>query len=92
MILSTATDQALVAVFRCMAFGNRSSSAPPGRDQGLLRAILKAVDLCAAEPERVAQQLVDGGFTGQYDYALQALMRFPTTPSADIAVGVSLEP
>ncbi len=31
----------------------------------VLRAILKAADLCAAEPERVARQLIEGGFADQ---------------------------
>ena len=43
----------------------------------VLRAILKATDLCVAEPARVAQRLVDGGFTPQYDYALQTLHEVP---------------
>jgi NitT/TauT family transport system substrate-binding protein len=43
----------------------------------VLRALLKATDLCATQPERVAQQIVDGGFTPRYDYALQALKELP---------------
>ena len=43
----------------------------------MVRAILKATDLCATEPERVARQIVDGGFTSRYDYALQALRELP---------------
>lgn len=42
-----------------------------------MRAILKATDLCATEPESVAQRLVDGGFTKRYDYALQTLKEIP---------------
>ena len=38
----------------------------------MLRAILKAVDLCVSEPKRAAQLLVDQGYTKRYDYALQA--------------------
>ena len=38
-----------------------------------LRAILKATDFCASDPAAVARRLVDGGFTGNYDYALQSL-------------------
>jgi NitT/TauT family transport system substrate-binding protein len=41
------------------------------------RAILKAADLCAAEPARAARLLVDGGFTERYDYALQTLSGLP---------------
>jgi len=42
-----------------------------------MRAILKATDLCASEPARVARLLVDGGFTPRYDYALQTLKDVP---------------
>ena len=42
-----------------------------------LRAILKATDLCASEPMRVARRLVDGGFTARYDFALQTLNEVP---------------
>ena len=35
----------------------------PVATKRVTRAVLKATDLCAAEPERVAQQLVEGGFT-----------------------------
>jgi NitT/TauT family transport system substrate-binding protein len=41
------------------------------------RAILKAADLCVAEPQRVAQQIVDSGFTANYDYALQTMNEVP---------------
>jgi NitT/TauT family transport system substrate-binding protein len=39
--------------------------------------MLKAADFCAAEPEKAAQRLVEGGFTKRYDYALQALQEIP---------------
>ena len=39
----------------------------------MLRAILKAVDLCASQPALMAQLLVDRGYATRYDYALQAL-------------------
>ncbi|MDX8521505.1 hypothetical protein [Mesorhizobium dulcispinae] len=43
----------------------------------ILRAILKAADLCVTEPKRVAQQIVDVGFTARYDYALQTMTDVP---------------
>ena len=43
----------------------------------VLRAILKVTDLCVAEPKRIAQRLVDGGFAPRYDYALQTLIEVP---------------
>ena len=60
----------------CRATGTSSASIR-SRPSALLRAILKATDLCATEPERAAQQLVDGGFTERYDYALQTLTEVP---------------
>ena len=42
-----------------------------------MRAILKAVDLCATDPAPAARILVDGGFTPRYDYALQTLKDVP---------------
>ena len=38
-----------------------------------LRAILKATDMCAADPARAARQIVDRDFAPRYDYALQTL-------------------
>jgi NitT/TauT family transport system substrate-binding protein len=43
----------------------------------VLRAILKSADICAADPDRAAQALVDVGVTPRYDYALQTLTEIP---------------
>src|SRR5713101_3572703 len=42
-----------------------------------MRAILKAADLCALEPERAAQSLVDKGLAKQYASALQLMQDLP---------------
>ena len=73
----------MVAVFllhagRQRGFRPRSSR----RDQARPARHLKATDICAAEPERAAQQLVDGGFTERYDYALQTLTKCRTAGGA----------
>src|SRR5262247_775924 len=39
--------------------------------------ILKAADLCVIDPQGVARQLVDRGFTPRYDPAYQALSELP---------------
>jgi NitT/TauT family transport system substrate-binding protein len=78
VILNTATDRPWSHYFCCTAFGHREFvRTHPIATKRYLRAILKAADLCAAEPERTAQQLVKAGFTGRYDYALQALTEVP---------------
>jgi len=38
---------------------------------------LKAVNICALEPERAAQLVVDKDSTPQYEYALQAIKEIP---------------
>jgi NitT/TauT family transport system substrate-binding protein len=78
MILNIATDKPWSQYFCCMAFGNRNFVRDhPVATKRFLRAILKATDMCAAEPERTAQHLVDAGFTGRYEYALQTLTELP---------------
>jgi NitT/TauT family transport system substrate-binding protein len=74
VILNSGVDRPWSQYFCCMLAGNREFVAThPVATKRMLRAILKATDLCATEPARVARQLVDGGFTPRYDYALQTL-------------------
>jgi NitT/TauT family transport system substrate-binding protein len=64
--------------FCCVLAGNKEFVARyPAATKRVIRAILKAADLCASEPERAARRLVDGGFTARYDYALQTLNENP---------------
>jgi NitT/TauT family transport system substrate-binding protein len=78
MILSTTTDKPWSDYFCCTVFGNRDFvRAHPVATKRYLRALLKATDLCATEPERAAQGLIDAGFTPRYDYALQTLSEVP---------------
>jgi NitT/TauT family transport system substrate-binding protein len=78
VILNTTTDQPWSYYYCCMLAGNANYVWNyPTATKRVLRAFLKAADLCAAEPERVARQLIDGGFPTSYDYALQALRNLP---------------
>jgi NitT/TauT family transport system substrate-binding protein len=78
MILSTTTDKPWSDYFCCTVFGNRDFvHANPVATKRYLRALLKATDLCATEPERAAQGLIDAGFTPRYEYALQTLTELP---------------
>jgi NitT/TauT family transport system substrate-binding protein len=68
----------VVAILLLHRFGNRDFvSAHPVATKRYLRAILKAADICASEPERAAKTLVEAGFTGRYDFALQTLNEVP---------------
>ena len=78
VILNTATDRPWSQYFCCMLASNREYVRKyPIATKRVLRAILKATDLCATEPSRVAQRIVDGGFTARYDYALGTLSDIP---------------
>jgi len=78
VILNSAVDRPWSQYFCCMLAGNAEFVRKyPIATKRVLRAILKVTDLCVAEPERVAQRLVDGGFTPRYDYALQTLVEIP---------------
>jgi len=51
--------------------------AHPVASKRALRALLKATDLCALDPTRTAQRVVDLGYTPHYDYARQTLEEIP---------------
>ena len=78
VIINTTTDKPWSQYFCCMVVGNAEFVRDhPVATKRVLRAILKATDICAAEPERAAQQLVDRGFTERYDYALETVTELP---------------
>ena len=78
VVLNTTTDRPWSQYFCCMLAGNRDYVRKyPVATKRVLRAVLKAADLCAAEPDRAAQRIVSGGFTENYDYALETLSEIP---------------
>ena len=78
VIVNSSVDRPWSQYFCCMLVGNREFvRSKPVATKRVLRAILKAADLCATQPERVARQIVDGGFTPRYDYALQTFNDVP---------------
>jgi NitT/TauT family transport system substrate-binding protein len=78
VIVASALDRPWSQYFCCMLAGKREYVRKnPIATKRFLRAIIKATNFCVSEPERVAQQIVEGGFTPRYDYALQALKEIP---------------
>ena len=74
VIVNTAIDRPWSQYFCCMLAGSQEYIRKyPVATKRVLRAVLKAADLCAADPARTARRLVDGGFASRYDYALQTL-------------------
>src|SRR5271166_3369741 len=78
VILRTATDPPWSQYFCCMTAANREYAARhPVATKRVIRAVLKAADLCASKPEVAARLIVEGGFTERYEYALQTLTENP---------------
>ena len=78
VIVRTAVDRPWSQYFCCALAGNREFIARyPAATKRVVRAILKAADLCASDPQLAARRLVDGGFVKRYDYALQTLSENP---------------
>ena len=74
VIVSTAADRPWSQYFCCTLSGNRDYVRNhPVATKRALRAILKATDMCAADPARAARQIADRGFTPRYDYTRQTL-------------------
>lgn len=78
VVVNTTTDRPWFDYFCCMIAGNREFVRKyPVATKRALRAILKANQICAAEPQRTAKFLVDKGYTKNYDYALQTIKEIP---------------
>jgi len=74
VIVSSIADRPWSQYYCCL-LATRTELARnyPVATKRVLRAILKAADLCTSQPARMAQLLVDSGYATRYDYALQAL-------------------
>jgi NitT/TauT family transport system substrate-binding protein len=78
VVVNSAVDRPWSQYFCCMIIGHREFiHQHPMATKRAMRAILKAADFCALEPERAAHALVDKGFATQYEYALQLMQDLP---------------
>jgi NitT/TauT family transport system substrate-binding protein len=78
VVLNSAVDRPWAQYFCCMVTGNRDFvRRHPVAAKRALRAILKAADICALEPERAARVLVDGGYVREAEYARQLMRDLP---------------
>ena len=74
VIVNTGSDLPWSQYYCCMLAGNREfTRRNPVATKRVLRALLKAADLCAAEPLRAVQRIFTRGFTTQYGYAEETL-------------------
>ena len=78
VIVNSAADRPWSQYFCCLLTSSREFvRTHPVATKRAMRAILKAADLCAAEPERAGRMLVDKGYSAQYDYVVQVLKELP---------------
>ena len=78
VVVNSSRDRPWSQYFCCMITANREFVRKnPVAVKRAVRAILKAADLCALEPERVAASLVASGVTARQDYALQTMRDVP---------------
>jgi len=74
VILDSTTDRPWSQYFCCVTAVNREFARKhPVATKRALRAILKATNVCALEPERAARLMVDRGRVKEYEYAVQTL-------------------
>jgi NitT/TauT family transport system substrate-binding protein len=78
VVVSSAVDRPWSQYFCCMLSANRDFVAQhPVAAKRALRAVLKAVQLCAVDAPRAARAYLDRGFNVREDYVLQALKELP---------------
>ncbi len=83
VIVDTVLDRPWSQYFCCVVAANRQFVAKhPVATKRALRAFMKAADMCAREPERVARFLVAKGYEPRYAMALEVLKSSPTTVGA----------
>jgi NitT/TauT family transport system substrate-binding protein len=73
-LVNLLTDRPWSQYYCCMVVANREFvRRHPVATKRAMRAILKASELCAAQPDKVAGFLVDKGYVERNDYAVQAM-------------------
>ena len=78
VVVNSGVDRPWSQYFCCITVANREfMQRHPVATKRALRAILKATDVCALQPDHAAHLIVDKGFTQQYDYALQTMQETP---------------
>jgi NitT/TauT family transport system substrate-binding protein len=78
IIINSMMDKPWSQYFCCVPTARREFvQQNPVATKRALRAILKATDIVALQPERAARFMVDKGYTKNYDYALKAVQDIP---------------
>ena len=78
VIVDTAQDRPWSDYFCCALVANRDFVTNyPIATKRALRALLKATDICAREPERAARYMLEKGYEPRYEIGLEVLKSLP---------------
>ena len=78
VVVNSTVDRPWSQYFCCMVAGNGEFVRKhPAATKRALRAILKATNICAVEPDQAARSLVDKKYTANYGSALQLMNDLP---------------
>jgi NitT/TauT family transport system substrate-binding protein len=78
VLVNTTTDKPWSQYFCCLVASTKEFVRQhPVATKRALRALLKAADVCALEPERTARRILDRDRTLSYDAVLQGLKEIP---------------
>ena len=78
VILNTTTDAPWSQYFCCLLSANRDFVRKyPVATKKVVRAYLKAADICANDPNRAARYMVDKGYVKDFKYALALINDLP---------------
>jgi NitT/TauT family transport system substrate-binding protein len=78
VLVNSTLDKPWAEYFCCLLAGHSEFVRNyPAASKRVLRAILKAADLCVVQPSLAARLLVERKFTSNYEYALEALSEVP---------------
>jgi NitT/TauT family transport system substrate-binding protein len=74
VLINSTVDRPWSQYYCCMVYAHKAFVQQyPVATKRVLRAILKAADVCTSGPERVARFLVEKGYTTSYDYARETM-------------------
>jgi NitT/TauT family transport system substrate-binding protein len=78
VLVNTTTERPWSQYFCCMIASNHEFVRKhPIAVKRVLRALLKASDVCASEPQRVGKLLVDRGYAKNLEHAVQTIKELP---------------
>jgi NitT/TauT family transport system substrate-binding protein len=78
VVVNTTTDRPWSQYFCCLIMATREFVRHhPVATKRALRALFKANEVCALQPEATAQLMVDRSYTNSYDLALKVLKEIP---------------